>query len=184
MSYGNAIKVWELLFKLYHKITHGCEDSNPAAVEAHAAEAEQLGSELLSAYLQVANKKDVTVYIHVSAVHLGQMIRRHGSMGNWCSQGLEALHQWVHFFGRHRCNKQKQHAAASILRACTMRAFSARTKVITAKGAAMRARAMVRAAAKHAASGVARTKFTREHKSKHMVQKHVDAVKAMGPDKK
>eukprot|EP00873_Tetraselmis_striata_P021408 jgi/Tetstr1/441672/TSEL_029897.t1 len=29
MSYGNAIKVWEMFFKLYYKITRGCEDSNP-----------------------------------------------------------------------------------------------------------------------------------------------------------
>eukprot|EP00873_Tetraselmis_striata_P038291 jgi/Tetstr1/458555/TSEL_044958.t1 len=130
MAYDNAIKVCELFFKPYHKITH--------------------------AWL----------------------------MSKWCSQGLEALHQWVHFFGRHRCNKQKQHAAAGFLMACTMRAFSARTKMITAKGAAMRARATVTAAAELAASGVARTKFTREHKSKHRVHKHVDAVEALDPYRK
>eukprot|EP00873_Tetraselmis_striata_P021407 jgi/Tetstr1/441671/TSEL_029896.t1 len=94
---------------------------------------------MTSAYLQVANKKDVTVYIHASAVHPGPddpPACQHGQV------------------------------------------------VITAKGAAMRARAMVKATAKHAASGVARTKFTREHKSKHRVQKHVDVVKAVGLDKK
>eukprot|EP00873_Tetraselmis_striata_P024097 jgi/Tetstr1/444361/TSEL_032252.t1 len=121
---------------------------------------------MLTAFLQVANQQDVTVYIHVSAVHLGQMIRRHGSMGKWCSQGLEALHQWVHFFGRHRCNKQKEHAAKTITQAIHMRALSARTRVITKKGAAMRARAQVKKAAKQAASGVQPTKFTKEHKSK------------------
>eukprot|EP00873_Tetraselmis_striata_P006767 jgi/Tetstr1/427031/TSEL_017236.t1 len=59
-----------------------------------------------------------------------------------------------------------------------------RTKVITAKRAAMRAQATVKVAAKQAASGVARTKFAKERKmSKHMVQKHVDAVMALGIDK-
>eukprot|EP00873_Tetraselmis_striata_P020204 jgi/Tetstr1/440468/TSEL_028794.t1 len=142
------------------KITHGCEDSNPTVVEAHATESEQIGSRLLSAYMQVANKKDVTMYIHFSAVHLGQMIRRHVNLGKWCSQELNALHQWMHFFGRHGRKKQKRHAVASILTACTMKAFSARTKVVTAKAAGARARATVKAAAKQAASGVARTKFT------------------------
>eukprot|EP00873_Tetraselmis_striata_P036574 jgi/Tetstr1/456838/TSEL_043512.t1 len=112
------------------------------------------------------------------------MIRRHGSLGKWCSQGLEALHQWVHFFGRHRCNKQKEHAAKTITRAIHMRAVSARTRVITKKGAAMRARAHVKKAAKHAASGVQPTKFTREHKSKLRVQQHHAAVKALGLDKR
>eukprot|EP00873_Tetraselmis_striata_P028375 jgi/Tetstr1/448639/TSEL_035884.t1 len=72
--------------------------------------------------------------------------------------------------------------AASILRACTMRAFSARNKVITAKQATMCARATVKAAAGQAASGVSRAKFTREHKSKHKVPKHVDAMKVLGMD--
>eukprot|EP00873_Tetraselmis_striata_P027139 jgi/Tetstr1/447403/TSEL_034839.t1 len=107
--YNNAIKVWELFFKLHHETTH--DNSNQTVVvEAHAAEAEQRRSQMLSAYLQMANKKDV----------------------------------------------------------------------ITTKGATLRAWATVKVAAKHAASGVARTKFTREYKSKASVQKHVDVVKALG----
>eukprot|EP00873_Tetraselmis_striata_P042667 jgi/Tetstr1/462931/TSEL_007879.t1 len=182
--YINAKKVWDLFFELYYLVTHGCDDKDEAAVQQHATEVEEVGNKMLTAFLQVANQQDVTVYIHVSAVHLGQMIRRHGSLGKWCSQGLEALHQWVHFFGRHRCNKQKEHAAKTITQAIHMRALSARTRVITKKGAAMRARAQVKKAAKQAASGVQPTKFTREHKSKLRVQQHHAAVKALGLDKR
>eukprot|EP00873_Tetraselmis_striata_P009151 jgi/Tetstr1/429415/TSEL_019325.t1 len=78
------------------------------AGQGHAEEVEALGNEFLTAFPQVASQKDVTAYNHVSTVHLGQMIRRHGSLGKWCNHGLEALHQWVHLFGRHRSNKRGQ----------------------------------------------------------------------------
>eukprot|EP00873_Tetraselmis_striata_P002105 jgi/Tetstr1/422369/TSEL_013209.t1 len=90
-----------------------CDDKDPAAVLAHVAKVEALGYEFLTAFLQVASQKDVTVYIHMSAVHLGQMIRRHGSPEKWCRM-LEALHKWVHFFGRHRSNKRGQWVATTM----------------------------------------------------------------------
>eukprot|EP00873_Tetraselmis_striata_P013373 jgi/Tetstr1/433637/TSEL_000008.t1 len=83
--YINAKKVWDLFFELYYMVTHGCDDKDEAAVQQHATEVEEVGNKMLTAFLQVANQQDVTVYIHVSAVHLGQMIRRHGSLGKWCS---------------------------------------------------------------------------------------------------
>eukprot|EP00873_Tetraselmis_striata_P004221 jgi/Tetstr1/424485/TSEL_015013.t1 len=107
-SYQDVVKVWEVFFCLNYILTHGCYDKDPAAVPAHAHEVEAMGNEFLTAFPQVASQKDVTAYNHVSTVHLGQMIRRHGSLGKWCNHGLEALHQWVHFFGRHRSNKRGQ----------------------------------------------------------------------------
>eukprot|EP00873_Tetraselmis_striata_P036429 jgi/Tetstr1/456693/TSEL_043394.t1 len=151
----NVKKVWDLFFKLYYLITHGCDDKDEAAIQQHATEVEEVGNKMLTAFLHVANQQDVTVYIHC-----------------------------VHFFGRHRCNNQKEHAAKTITHAIHMRALSARTRVITKKGAAMRARAPVKKAAKQAASGVQPTKFTREHKSKLRVQQHHAAVKALGLDKR
>eukprot|EP00873_Tetraselmis_striata_P026426 jgi/Tetstr1/446690/TSEL_003629.t1 len=87
--YINAKKVWDLFFELYYLVTHGCDDKDEAAIQQHATEVEEVGNKMLTAFLQVANQQDVTVYIHVSAVHRypGQMIRRHGSLGKWCSQG-------------------------------------------------------------------------------------------------
>eukprot|EP00873_Tetraselmis_striata_P009149 jgi/Tetstr1/429413/TSEL_019323.t1 len=76
-SYHDAVKVWEVFFCLNYSVTHGCYDKDPAAVLAHAHEVEALGYEFLTAFPQVASQKDVTAYIHVSTVHLGQMIRRH-----------------------------------------------------------------------------------------------------------
>eukprot|EP00873_Tetraselmis_striata_P033401 jgi/Tetstr1/453665/TSEL_040621.t1 len=112
------------------------------AKKQHATEVEEVGNKMLTAFLQVANQQDVTVYIH------------------------------------------KEHAAKTITQAIHMRALSARTRVITKKGATMRARAQVKKAAKQAASGVQPTKFTMEHKSKLRVQHHHAAVKALGLDKR
>eukprot|EP00873_Tetraselmis_striata_P010269 jgi/Tetstr1/430533/TSEL_020331.t1 len=141
-SYQDALKVWTVFFCLNYIVTHGCDDKDdPADVLAHAVEVEARGNEFLTALLQVASQKDVPVYIHAIAVHLRQMIRRHGSLEKWCSQGLEALHQWAYFFGCHRSNNRGQLAATLITKKVTIRQRAPRESVLNVRGPAHRDRA-------------------------------------------
>lgn len=100
--YLDALTVWEMFFLFNDAVTRGCDDNDPASVEAHAQELERLGSEFIAAYLEVAIDTDVTVYMHIMSCHMGDLVRKWGGLMKWCSQGAEAMHQMTKFFARKR----------------------------------------------------------------------------------
>jgi hypothetical protein len=63
------------------------------AVEAHAQELDNLGVVSMAAYLEVATDTHVTVYMHIMACHMGDLVREWGGLMKWCSKGAEAMHQ-------------------------------------------------------------------------------------------
>eukprot|EP00873_Tetraselmis_striata_P029502 jgi/Tetstr1/449766/TSEL_036831.t1 len=100
--YLEALAVWEAFFLFNDAVTRGCDDSDPAAIEAHAKELEQLGATFMAAFLETATDENVTVYMHLMACHMGDLVRQWGGLMKWCSQGAEAMHQMTKFFARKR----------------------------------------------------------------------------------
>ena len=100
--YAEALAVWEAFFLFNDAVTRGCDDTEPVAVEAHAQELDSLGAQFMAAYLEVAADSHVTVYMHIMACHMGDLVRQWGGLMKWCSQGAEAMHQMTKFFARKR----------------------------------------------------------------------------------
>eukprot|EP00873_Tetraselmis_striata_P043161 jgi/Tetstr1/463425/TSEL_000729.t1 len=75
--YLEALAVWEAFFLFNDADTMGCDDIDPAAIEAHAKELEQLGATFMAAFLEIATDKNMTVYMHyLMACHMGDMVRQ------------------------------------------------------------------------------------------------------------
>jgi hypothetical protein len=56
----------------------------------------------MAAYLEVATDTHVTVYMHIMACHMGDLVSEWGGLMKWCSQGAEAMHQMTKFSARKR----------------------------------------------------------------------------------
>ena len=56
----------------------------------------------MAADLEVAADSHVTVYMHIMACHMGDLVRQWGGLMKWCSQGAEAMHMMTKFFARKR----------------------------------------------------------------------------------
>jgi hypothetical protein len=56
----------------------------------------------MAAYLEVAADSHVTVYMHIMACHMGDLVRQWGGAIKCCSQVAEAMHPMSKFFARKR----------------------------------------------------------------------------------
>jgi hypothetical protein len=92
--YAEALAVWDAFFLFNDTVTRGCNDNDHVAVEAHAQELDNLGA----TYLEVATDTHVTVYMHIMACHMGDLVREWDGLMKWCSQGAEAMHQMTLFW--------------------------------------------------------------------------------------
>jgi hypothetical protein len=104
--YEEALAVWGAFFLFNDVVTRGCDDNDPVAVEAHAQELDNLGDVFMAAYLEVATDTHVTVYMHIMACHMGDLVREWGGLMKWCSQGADAMHQTTKYFARERSTKR------------------------------------------------------------------------------
>jgi hypothetical protein len=91
--HAQALAVWEAFFLFNDAVTRGCDDNDHVAVEAHAQELDNLGVAFMAAYLEVATDTHVTVYMHIMACHMGDLVREWGGFMKSCSKGAEAMHQ-------------------------------------------------------------------------------------------
>jgi hypothetical protein len=95
---AEALAVWEAFFLFNDAVTKGYDDNDPVAVDAHAQELDNLGVVFMAAYLEEATDTLVTVYMHIMACHMGDLVREWGGLMKWCSQGAEGMHQMTIFW--------------------------------------------------------------------------------------
>jgi hypothetical protein len=112
--YAEALEVWEAFFLFNDAVTRGYDDNDPVAVEARAQELDNLGVVFMGAYLEVASDAHVTVYMHMMACHMGDLVREWGGLIKCCSQGAEAMHQMTIFL-----LKNAQQGRGTCLRLCS-----------------------------------------------------------------
>ena len=97
---------WTIFTYLANLISSGCEP-NEAVWEAHALEMDAVGAGNLTAFIAVNTNIDVrSLYLHVFACHLGDMVRRWGPLTRLSSQAFESGHQWIKTFAKHSNKKQ------------------------------------------------------------------------------
>ena len=105
--YGVCCRAWSCFYYLTALVTDGCSD-DLAARQEYGASLDTAGAEFLDSYIAVSSAEAVrSPYLHITACHLGDIARRWGSLARWSSQPVEALHQWIHFFSRHRSNRRQ-----------------------------------------------------------------------------
>jgi hypothetical protein len=115
--YMEALALWEAFFLFNDAVTIGCDDTEPVAVEEHAQELDNLGAQFMAAYLEVAADSHVTVYMHITARHMGNLVRQWGGLMKWCSQGAEAMNQMTKFFARKRSARRRNVSKVVLTRA-------------------------------------------------------------------
>jgi len=99
-------EAWNSFMYLGALLSAGC-DPNVKAWEAHAAELDATGANVLEAFITASTSEAVrSPYMHALACHLGDMVRRWGPLNQYSSQACEALHQWIKTFSKHNIRKQ------------------------------------------------------------------------------
>jgi hypothetical protein len=73
--YTAPLSIWEAISLFNAIVTRGCEDIDPVAMDAHAQELDNLGDVFMDAYLEVAADAHVTVYMHIMACCMGDLVR-------------------------------------------------------------------------------------------------------------
>jgi hypothetical protein len=110
--YQRCSDAWTNFAYLAALISDGCEP-NVVAWDAHAAELDAAGADVLAAFIAVSTNVAVrSPYLHVLACHLGDMVRRWGPLTQFSSQACEALHQWIKTFAKHSNRRQWVRTAA------------------------------------------------------------------------
>ena len=98
---------WMEFTHLAALISKGCE-RNVQAWAAHAAELDQAGADVLTAFINVSSREACrSPYLHSLACHLGDMVRRWGPLNQFTSQACESLHQWIKTFAQRLSNKKE-----------------------------------------------------------------------------
>jgi hypothetical protein len=78
--YKRCLDAWTNISFLAVLISDGC-DGNETAWAAHAAELDNAGADFLESFIAVSTKEAVpSPYLHALAYHLGDMVRRWGSI--------------------------------------------------------------------------------------------------------
>ena len=113
--------VWEYLIDYQKELLAGCVDDNDDAErKAHGDRLQHLAEVFVNAFKQVASAERVTPYMHVMLIDIPRQARQHGGLVKFCCQGVERLHQWVHFISQWRCNKHHDTTARTLLQKLTM----------------------------------------------------------------
>lgn len=68
-------------------------DESPEAKEAHAQLVSSKAQLFIEAFNKACSSSNQTIYCHLLVAHVPDLIRRHGSLGKYCMQSLEAKHQ-------------------------------------------------------------------------------------------
>ena len=113
--------VWEYLIDYQKELLAGClDDNDDAERKAHGDRLQHLAEVFVNAFKQVASAERVTPYMHVMLIDIPRQARQHGGLVKFCCQGVERLHQWVHFISQWRCNKHHDTTARTLLQKLTM----------------------------------------------------------------
>ena len=111
----DALDVWGSFIDYNDCLLRGCDDNDPESVKAYAQALQDLAEDFNAKYLAAASNARCTPYIHVIKVDVPRQALRHGSLVKFSCQGLERLHQWVHFISTFRCNRHHATAPTTII---------------------------------------------------------------------
>jgi len=88
-------------------ISKGC-DRNVQAWAVHGDELDAAGKDVLTSFIAVSSREACrSPYLHGLACHLGDMVRKWGSLNQFSSQACESLHQWIKTFATKFSNKKE-----------------------------------------------------------------------------
>lgn len=122
-----CMKVWEMFINWNSEIADGCDDDDQDSRDQHAANLQQIAEEFIRAFVQVGAAEKVTVYMHILLVDIPRQVQRHGSLPKFSAQGVERLHQWMHFITEHRTNRHRRTLAGQVLKGLAMAGESHQT---------------------------------------------------------
>ena len=103
-AYETHLDMWEAFIDLM--AVWYITDVQPTAWEVLAACVDSKGAAWLRAFLQVGSAEDVMPTMHTIVCHYGDMIRRHGPLLPYSSEGLEAKHQPLKRGGKFKTNRR------------------------------------------------------------------------------
>ena len=107
LEYEKCCRVWQDFFFLVTLIGEGCSDDMQSRLH-HGSELDRAGAEFLASYIDIASVDALqSPYLHKAACHLGDQVRRWGSLTRWSSQPAEAVHQWIKFYSKHRSDRRR-----------------------------------------------------------------------------
>ena len=125
--YHKCLKLWQTFLHFVTLIGAGCEDDEDRdSREEYGKLLDDWGDRVVQAYLPLASttkKQSTTVYLHICGCHVGDLARKWGSLTKWCSQGVEAAHQWVQFFTKHRSPRNDHTAKVALTKVVTKQAM-------------------------------------------------------------
>eukprot|EP00873_Tetraselmis_striata_P001512 jgi/Tetstr1/421776/TSEL_012679.t1 len=80
----------------------------------HGAHLRELAERFVKAVLLRLQPSFCTIYMHIMTYHVEDLVVRHGSLMQYCSQGVEAMHKLVKFAVPEGTRRQKETSAAEI----------------------------------------------------------------------
>ena len=107
--------VWDSFWEFQAELVKGCDDNDADDVERHAATLQSLAETFVNNFIKASSSEKVTPYMHCIMVDVPRLVRRHGSLVKYSSQGVQRLHQWVKFVTQHRCNKRYEDTAKTCI---------------------------------------------------------------------
>jgi hypothetical protein len=118
-----AMATWEAFIIFNEELLNGCDDDDSLECrQAHSRRLRAMAEEFVNKYKVAAGTGSrCTPYMHIMMVDVPEMALRWGSLVKFSSQGVERLHQWVHFITQHRCNRRHDKTAATVLKKLTLK---------------------------------------------------------------
>ena len=114
---------WDAFWLFYEElVVNRCDDGDQASIDGHADKLQNLAEIFVDKFIDAATAEAVTPYMHTMLADIPRLVREHGSLVKFSSQGVERLHQWVKFITQHRSNKQAKDVAGSVLGGMTRKA--------------------------------------------------------------
>ena len=127
-THQECMKVWDAFFLFNEELVKGCRDQDPDDVERHAARLQSLAEAFVDHFRCVASGPKVTPYMHCMMADIPRLVREHGGLVKYSSQGVERLHQWIHFITQFRSNRHHDDVGGTVLRKISTKAAGQTTQ--------------------------------------------------------
>ena len=84
---------WDAFWLFYEELV--VNDDDQASIDRHADKLQNLAEIFVDKFIDAATAEAVTPYMHTMLADIPRLVREHGSLVKFSSQGVERLHQWV-----------------------------------------------------------------------------------------
>ena len=114
--------VWDAFWLFYEElVVNKCNDDDRDDINRHADKLQELAEDFVDKFIAVATGVKVTPYMHTMLADIPRLVREHGSLVKFSSQGVERLHQLVKFITQHRSNRQNKDVAGTVVKGLTLK---------------------------------------------------------------